>query len=331
MSIFSSLGRRAEVAAKAVKGQWPGVFISCGMDGMHFAKKGRPCPVCGGNDRFSFTDRWGRGNFICRGCGSGDGFDLISRYCQCSFIEALEIVERFCGIVVQNEDSDVHMELSEFDLQEKEKARERMNLWAQATPIKQGDPVWRYLEKRGLYPPAAGFEIRFHPELDYRHEDGRLTRHPAMLARVFDKHGIVINLHRTYLDGEGNKAVVPRAKKLLPGQIKGGAVHFGGTVGDVLGLAEGIETALAATLLMTMPVWATLGCANLKDFTNIPNSVKRLVIFADNDAKFAGQAAAYAAAHRIATTTAIDVKVLVPDKSGWDWLDELNNRAKSLR
>lgn len=326
MTTSASLGFRTDLAVSAAKGRWPDIFVSCGMDRRHFLKKGQACPVCGGTDRFSFTDRWKRGNFICRGCGSGDGFDLISRYCQCGFIEALETVERFCGIAWNGNKADARVELSELEVRGKEQARERMNLWAQAKPIKVGDPVWKYLQRRGLEPSAAGFEVRFHSALDYRHEDGTLTKHPAMLARVFDQQGIVINLHRTYLDEDGQKAALPVTKKLLPGQVKGGAVHFGGTVGEVLGLAEGVETALAATLLKGIPVWATLGCSNLSDFTSLPGSVKRLMIFADNDVKFAGQAAAYAVAHRISTTTNIEVSVLVPEQAGSDWLDVFNHK-----
>lgn len=82
-TIAESLPLRTDAAVRAARGHWPEIFVSCGMSREHFAKQGRSCPVCGGTDRFSFTDRWKRGNFICRGCGSGDGFDLISRYCRC--------------------------------------------------------------------------------------------------------------------------------------------------------------------------------------------------------------------------------------------------------
>lgn len=150
-----------------------------------------------------------------------------------------------------------------------------------------------------------------------------------MLARVIDRHGVVINLHRTYLDEKGAKADLPKPKKLMSGAAKGGAVHFGGEVGDVLGLAEGIETAIAVHQKRSIPVWATLGCTNMHDFMGIPSGVKRLLVFADNDAKFAGQAAAYALAHRLATTTSMEVTVLVPPIVGTDWLDELIGRAGS--
>ena len=237
----AALSLRTEAACRAADGRWPQIFISCGMDSSHFSKKGRPCPVCGGRDRFSFTDRRKRGDFICRGCGAGDGFDLIARYWQCGFIEALEAVERFCGIVWTGEKADARVELTEAERKAKEKARERMRLWAQARPLQQGDPVWKYLSGRGLDPAAAGFEVRHLEEMEYRHEDGSVTRHPGMLARVVDRHGVIVNLHRTYLTHEGKKAGVPKPKKLMPGTVKGASVHLGGPVGEVLGLAEGIK------------------------------------------------------------------------------------------
>ena len=243
-SAATPLTLRTDSAVRAAKGRWPAIFASCGMDGSHFVKQGRPCPVCGGTDRFSFTDRWGRGNFICRGCGSGDGFDLISRYCQCGFIEALEVVERFCGISWQGEKADARVELTQAQIKEKEQARERMKLWSQAHPIEPGDPVWTYLAGRGLTPSCAGLEVRYHPALSYNHEDGTVTQHPAMLARVIDRHGVVINLHRTYLDEKGAKADLPKPKKLMSGAAKGGAVHFGGEVGDVLGLPKALRRRL---------------------------------------------------------------------------------------
>ena len=97
----------------------------------------------------------------------------------------------------------------------------------------------------------------------------------------------------------------------------------------MLGLAEGIETAIAVHQKRSIPVWATLGCTNMHDFIGIPSGVKRLLVFADNDAKFAGQAAAYALAHRLATSTSMEVTVLVPPIVGTDWLDELIGRAGS--
>ena len=52
-----------------------------------------------------------------------------------------------------------------------------------------------------------------------------------------------------------------------------------------------------------------------------PAGVGHVIIFADNDENFAGQAAAYRAAHRLALR-GIEVEVVTPPAAG-DWLDHL--------
>ena len=51
---------------------------------------------------------------------------------------------------------------------------------------------------------------------------------------------------------------------------------------DVLGIAEGIETALSAAQLFGIPTWACLGASRMAT-VKIPDSVKTVRIFADND------------------------------------------------
>ena len=60
----------------------------------------------------------------------------------------------------------------------------------------------------------------------------------------------------------------------------------------------------------------------------LPEGVRDVIVFSDNDEKFAGQAAAYAFAHRWACR-GLKVEVRVPPTAGRDWLDELN--ALSVR
>jgi putative DNA primase/helicase len=90
--------------------------------------------------------------------------------------------------------------------------------------------------------------------------------------------------------------------------------------GDTLGIAEGIETALAASQLFHLPVWACLNAGLLQKWEP-PKTVKRVVIFADNDPSYAGQAAAYGLAYKL--QSAFDVEVRTPDNPGDDWNDIL--------
>ena len=62
----------------------------------------------------------------------------------------------------------------------------------------------------------------------------------------------------------------------------GGAIRLFQPVDGVLGIAEGIETALAAHCLTGLPVWATCTADALARVV-IPQAVQKVVIFADND------------------------------------------------
>lgn len=76
-----------------------------------------------------------------------------------------------------------------------------------------------------------------------------------MLALVTDDEGRIVTLHRTYLTPEGIKAPVEAPKKLYAGGARGGLIRLG-EPSDVLGIAEGIETALSARTLFKIPVWS---------------------------------------------------------------------------
>lgn len=321
-----SLRERIEQVIRLANGRWKEIFIASGIDAYHLESQNRPCPLCGGTDRFSFTDYQKRGNYLCRQCGVGDGIALIQKYRQCTFFEALDWIDAYLGIEYpknmpvlsgDEESEEVSIEIIQ--------ARERMALWAKARPVQEGDPVWEYLLGRGLDPRACYPEIRYLANAEYREGD-EVKVLPVMLSRVTDGRGVVINLHRTYLKNE-QKASVAKPKKLMVGTVKDGAVQLGPPVQEILGLAEGIETAMAAHELTGIPVWATLGCANLKSFAAIPMSVRQVFIFADNDANFAGQSAAYQLAHTL-SIHGLEVQVLVPSHMGQDWLDVLQSQER---
>ena len=90
----------------------------------------------------------------------------------------------------------------------------------------------------------------------------------------------------------------------------------------MLGVAEGIETALAASMLFEMPVWSTISTTLMASWSP-PEGVSEVCIFADRDAEYAGQAAAYTLAHRISRK--VKVAVRLPDAPG-DWADVVHGR-----
>jgi len=94
---------------------------------------------------------------------------------------------------------------------------------------------------------------------------------------------------------------------------------------DVLGIAEGVETALACYKLFGIPTWAALSADNLKMFEP-PGDIAGLHIFADNDASYAGQTAAFTLAQRLIAKD-LPAEVHIPDTVDTDWLDVLRGRS----
>lgn len=186
-------------------------------------------------------------------------------------------------------------------------------LWAESRPLGRSIAA-KYLEGRGLVTRSA--QLRFHPRVQLgRASDA--TWHPALLAAVRDDIGLVA-IHRTFLDpATGGKASFDNPKRLL-GTPGAGTVRLG-TATRALGLAEGIETALAATLIHDIPVWAVLGNERFSMVT-IPNHVERLVILADNDA---GGRRAVALALAGQEHSGRTIEVIWPPAALNDWADAL--------
>lgn len=115
-----------------------------------------------------------------------------------------------------------------------------------------------------------------------------------------------ISLHFTALNKDGtDKAPIEKPRRLLYGHRKSGGVIRLTDDCDVerhLGIAEGIESALAVTAAMgTMaywiPVWSAIDAGNLADLP-VLGGIQRLSIFADTDRSGTGQKAAQALAAR---------------------------------
>ena len=90
-----------------------------------------------------------------------------------------------------------------------------------------------------------------------------------------------------------------------------------------MGVAEGIETAIAAAMLGGVPVWPCVSAHGLAAFV-LPASVRNLYVFADHDENNTGQDAAARLADR-AVRSGVVARVLIPKAAG-DWNDELQAR-----
>lgn len=187
-----------------------------------------------------------------------------------------------------------------------------LRLWSEARSI-AGTPAEAYLRSRGL--GLAPSDLRYHPCTPFGRRP--LTRFlPALIAAVRDDSG-VIAVHRTFLGPGGSGPAALMLSRGGLGRFGQGAVRLGGTA-PRLGLAEGIETALAATALSGVPCWATLGTERFRLVT-LPRDVRELVLFLDHDA--AGRRAEQLA--RDAFGHVQHIETHYPRRPGDDWNDVL--------
>lgn len=294
--------------ADAARGKWRGILMAMGVDTKYLTDKHGPCPVCEGRDRYRWDNKDGRGTFYCSQCGAGNGFDLLMRLNGWDFITTAKRVDEIVG--------NVEPETAKPKMDDAKRVELLNRLWTSSTKLAYGDPVFAYLGRRGVLPKSVPSSLRYCPSCPC--PDGE--KRPALIALVQGADGNAVNIHRTFL-GPNGKADMPDPRAMMPGALpEGSAVRLAHLHGERLGIAEGIETALAASLKCSVPVWSAINATMLAKWTP-PEGVREVVIFGDNDANFAGQAAAYALAARLAGRLKLAVQVMIPDAVGTDWAD----------
>lgn len=298
------------LATDLATGRWPDLLVQFGIEPHLLTGRHAPCPACGGRDRFRFDDKAGRGTFFCSHCGAGDGFKLLSLVKDWSFRQAAKEIEHLVGATPARTPRPERNGSARL-----EGCR---RVWRESKVVKDGDPVHLYLRRRTGIDQVPSV-IRFHPHLTYRYDDGSVTHHPAMVAKVTDANGKGCAIHRTYLTVEGYKASVPTVKKVLGNMPAPSAIQLF-EAGSTLGIAEGVETALSASLHFGVPVWSAISAGGMEKWTP-PVGTERLIVFGDNDSNGVGQAAAWSLAKRL-IANGIDVEVKIPEVCG-DWNDQL--------
>lgn len=295
-------------------GRWLAILPQAGVDQKFLSGKHVPCPACGGKDRFRFSDHKGEGRFFCSGCGHGTGVDLVMRVNGIDFVSAVKLIEpliQSAPVVIPKAGSG--------------RPADGSGEWRRGVPIIEGDLVSRYLAKRGIALTEYPSQLRLRESVVYAHDDKRRERLPAMMANYVSPCRSWTTAHLTYLTHDADKAAVPNGKKFIPGKIpEGGAVRLAPSA-ETMGIAEGIETALSASLLFDIPVWAAVTAIGLSKWQP-PDTAKNIIIFGDHDASFTGQHVAFALAQRLRTSKqyGLDVvEVRLPDDVGSDWNDVL--------
>jgi putative DNA primase/helicase len=308
----------AESVRQAAKGKWPSILAAAGIDGKYLTDRHGPCPICGGNDRFRFDDKDGKGTFYCNGCGAGDGFSLLQKALDMPFAEALRKVSELSGTaqpVRVRQGRDVKT------------VRDEMNaLWRGAKPLEEVEAtrLW-WFRRLGSIPVTT--ELRAVRSLSCPGKGDW----PGMVARIMDREGKPCSLHRTYLTNDGQKAPIDSPRRVMDISLPDGCAVRLQPVGEEMAVAEGIENAASCNVMFGLPTWALLNAQNMKKFIP-PPGVRRVVIFGDCDSSFTGQASAFELARSLHAMrkrrdpelrVEVNVYGVVIDPSAWDrdWND----------
>lgn len=179
-----------------------------------------------------------------------------------------------------------------------------------------------YLRSRGLSGCPSDQLFLREQEVYFDETTGKITL-PAMIAPFTSPAGEIVCLSRTYLDENGDgKANVATPKKFSQatyrGATRGAAIRLI-EARSTLGVAEGIETALAILEATGTAMWATGSAGGLESVV-IPTHVRRVEVWADNDSNGVGQAAAHRLASRL-YNEGYAVAVFIPSLPDKDWLD----------
>lgn len=303
---------KVDELARMARGRWADILAMQGVPHKLLDKRHHECPFCGGKDRFRFTDYNGDGVFYCNQCGSGDGFTFLERFLGEPFKVVFGKVADSVGAARR---SPVKSQQQSGSSQSIYRMAQR---WRSCSRVRPGDFVMRYLRAR------LG-------RIDYPQCIRQGDRPRSMTAAMLSHEGRCVMLHETFITEDGRKADVDPVRKFFPGDIPDGAAVQLFPMGEdgTVGIAEGIETALAAAKLFKIPVWAALNTTMLRKWA-YPPGAKRIVVFGDNDANFAGQSAAYELARKfmgVKSPPQVDVKI--PGITGEDWADVLAAKIKA--
>ena len=146
-------------------------------------------------------------------------------------------------------------------------------IWQAGRPI-EGTLAERYVrELRNIW--ARLEDLRYHPRCPKG--QGKLVQFEPALLVAMRKAGDIVAIQRIFLDpvsaGYTEKLVLGRAI---------GAAWTNGAPAKTIGLCEGFETAAAYTSLTGIQAWSSMGAKRFHQ-VEIPTSVERVILLADND------------------------------------------------
>ena len=280
-------------AVKAVAGgQWPYILQSlAGLDDkqvdVRWKNRGTPCPSCGGDDRYRFYDLNSEGlsigSWACRGCGGGDGWELLERVCGWQFPDSVRAVAELLHIespstpdqsIIEDalKRAEQHRKQSEYKVrvetetlekQYYQRARYAYKEWCNAVPA---DPKHPYLISHQL--PSFDLRQIQHPVYGY-----------CLLVPLVNEQRQLTNLERINPEG---------MKRPIKGALKKGCFYQFGKDSFTVYVAESWST--GAAIHINKPcrpvVLAAMSAGNMDAVAGIAKRLfpeSEVVIAADHD------------------------------------------------
>ena len=173
---------------------------------------------------------------------------------------------------------------------EKRRREMAMEIWENTSSLVPDDPPSLYLWRRKLAPLGQNWSVDMRRALLLHPQTKR--RYSCLVSAIRTLDGSLSAVHRIFMLDDGTRAdaksVPERLRvdnaKLSLGTVTGGtAIRVGADPNaDVLGIAEGIETAHAFQMRLQLPCWSTVSSEGMKA-VRIPKTIRRVLIGFDVD------------------------------------------------
>ena len=292
-----------------------------------------PCPLCGKRRKFRLHWHQNRLNYICV-CGNGSLLGLVMESQGLDFKYACNEIDKLIGNEFKPQQKTRQASEEKPQIHKKEQLMNRY----EAIHTLKGSPVEQYLNSRGIHElPRMGVKFSA-AEFDYAEQ----RSFNCMYAIATTDNYEIAYSHKTYLEG-GAKADIAVNKKMetvnkfnMPCSSCG-TEHAANVAvrmfecDSILGISEGIESALSAKQLFGVPTWSVLNTSIMKAF-KAPSGVKTLVIYADNDNNGAGLAAAFVCGNKnlLSNNDVSKVIIRVPEEKEADFNDMLTRPMNTI-
>lgn len=338
----------AKALASQAEGNWPLIMQRLAPEVYEAYQRGPrhkvdcPFPHGGKKDFRVFKDFELNGGGICT-CGARpNGFLVLQDRNSWDFRRALEevdlVLNGYCDKVVPLKPKKV---IPKEPLVPPEEIKKRLaSTVSKSVPARDPRAAigWTYYFSRGISPSNTMLaDMRFAPAVGYYDDDfKKVSEHPTWLGIVRNRDGTAVSLHRTYLTNNcASKADVELPKKLCSfwKEPDGAAIRLG-PVEECIGIAEGIETALAVGCATGQSCWASISASIMQNFVP-PEGVKRVIIWADKDRSQAGEKAALILKKRL-WDIGVPAMIMLPKgeipegAKSIDWLDVVASKSEAM-